>query len=214
VSEGSRTLNPWSHSPVLYQLSYTHHGSADAGSAPTDEPGPRGASVGTTKQKAGGKSRRARRAAPGARRARVVAIVGCVTGASSRQARHRTVPGAGADRPTAGVPNDASAPGGTRTPDPQLRRLLLYPPELLAPVEMLARRLRLHVGKWSGRADSNGRPPAPKAGALTRLRYAPDVPRLGPVTKGGGEINARRRSRRAGNRAASGAGARRRPRGD
>jgi hypothetical protein len=27
--------------------------------------------------------------------------------------------------------------------------------------------------KWSGRADLNGRPPAPKAGALTRLRYAP-----------------------------------------
>src|SRR3972149_7305092 len=25
-----------------------------------------------------------------------------------------------------------SAPGGSRTPDPQLRRLLLYPPELLA----------------------------------------------------------------------------------
>ncbi len=28
-------------------------------------------------------------------------------------------------------------------------------------------------GIWSGRADLNGRPPAPKAGALTRLRYAP-----------------------------------------
>ncbi len=28
-------------------------------------------------------------------------------------------------------------------------------------------------GKWSGRADLNGRPPAPKAGALTSLRYAP-----------------------------------------
>src|SRR5215472_2563863 len=27
--------------------------------------------------------------------------------------------------------------------------------------------------KWSGRLDSNQRPPAPKAGALTRLRYAP-----------------------------------------
>ncbi len=27
--------------------------------------------------------------------------------------------------------------------------------------------------KWSGRKDSNLRPPAPKAGALTRLRYAP-----------------------------------------
>ena len=27
--------------------------------------------------------------------------------------------------------------------------------------------------KWSGRPDSNWRPPAPKAGALTKLRYAP-----------------------------------------
>ena len=26
---------------------------------------------------------------------------------------------------------------------------------------------------WSGRRDSNSRPPAPKAGALTRLRYVP-----------------------------------------
>jgi hypothetical protein len=29
------------------------------------------------------------------------------------------------------------------------------------------------VGKWSGRADLNGRPLAPQASALTRLRYAP-----------------------------------------
>lgn len=27
--------------------------------------------------------------------------------------------------------------------------------------------------KWSGRKDSNLRPPAPKAGALTGLRYTP-----------------------------------------
>src|SRR6516162_4576595 len=43
------------------------------------------------------------------------------------------------------------APEGIRSPDPRLRRPLLCPPELLA---------------WSGRADLNGRPPAPKAGAL------------------------------------------------
>ena len=30
---------------------------------------------------------------------------------------------------------------------------------------------------WSGRSDSNTRPPAPKAGALTRLRYAPTFKR-------------------------------------
>jgi hypothetical protein len=34
-------------------------------------------------------------------------------------------------------------------------------------------RLNLYEKNWSGRADLNGRPPAPKAGALTRLRYAP-----------------------------------------
>ncbi len=28
---------------------------------------------------------------------------------------------------------------------------------------------------WSGRADLNCRPPAPKAGALTRLRYSPTL---------------------------------------
>jgi hypothetical protein len=28
---------------------------------------------------------------------------------------------------------------------------------------------------WSGRADLNRRPPAPKAGALTRLRYVPSI---------------------------------------
>jgi hypothetical protein len=27
--------------------------------------------------------------------------------------------------------------------------------------------------KWSGRRDLNSRPPAPKAGALAKLRYAP-----------------------------------------
>ena len=31
---------------------------------------------------------------------------------------------------------------------------------------------------WSGRADLNCRPPAPKAGALTRLRYAPRKPTI------------------------------------
>src|SRR5271155_4126174 len=44
------------------------------------------------------------------------------------------------------------APEGIRTPDPRLRRPLLFPPELLA--------------RESGGADLNGRPPAPKAGAL------------------------------------------------
>ncbi len=29
--------------------------------------------------------------------------------------------------------------------------------------------------KWSGRRDSNSRPPGPKPGALARLRYAPTV---------------------------------------
>ncbi len=33
--------------------------------------------------------------------------------------------------------------------------------------------LKLLQEEWSGREDLNLRPPAPKAGALTRLRYAP-----------------------------------------
>ena len=55
------------------------------------------------------------------------------------------------------------APGATRTPDLRIRSPLLYPTELQAP-------LYLH---WSGREDLNLRPPAPKAGALASLRYAP-----------------------------------------
>ena len=35
------------------------------------------------------------------------------------------------------------------------------------------RYLAFIIFHWSGRGDSNARPPAPKAGALTRLRYAP-----------------------------------------
>jgi hypothetical protein len=45
-------------------------------------------------------------------------------------------------------------PDRTRTCDLRLRRPLLYPAELRA------------QNKWSGRQDSNLRPPAPKAGAL------------------------------------------------
>jgi hypothetical protein len=42
--------------------------------------------------------------------------------------------------------------------------------------------------RQSGRADSNRRPPAPKAGALTRLRYAPRLPQNGEFLKSrGGE---------------------------
>jgi hypothetical protein len=39
--------------------------------------------------------------------------------------------------------------------------------------EILFDWVRKELKYWSGRADLNGRPPAPKAGALTRLRYAP-----------------------------------------
>jgi hypothetical protein len=34
---------------------------------------------------------------------------------------------------------------------------------------------------WSGRPDSNRRPPAPKAGALTKLRYAPTQASIPPL---------------------------------
>ena len=44
------------------------------------------------------------------------------------------------------------ATGGIRTPDPRLRRPLLYPTELLT--------------RWSEQQDLNLRPPGPKPGAL------------------------------------------------
>ena len=79
--------------------------------------------------------------------------------------------------------NATGAPEGTRTPDLRLRRPLLYPPELLAlkkcagrsmqaaenekpGFELPAAHCSLPTEIWSGRADLNGRPPAPKAGAL------------------------------------------------
>ena len=54
------------------------------------------------------------------------------------------------------------APGRTRTCNPQLRRLMLYPVELQA----LFLSLTLPINKWSGWRDSNSRPTAPKAVAL------------------------------------------------
>ena len=52
-------------------------------------------------------------------------------------------------------------PAAIRTQDLLLRRQLLYPAELR--------------GHWSGHPDSNWGSPAPKAGAITGLRYAPPV---------------------------------------
>jgi hypothetical protein len=50
-----------------------------------------------------------------------------------------------------------------RTFDRLLRRQMLYPAELRT----------LDIFKKSGRQDSNLRPPGPKPGAMTGLRYAP-----------------------------------------
>ncbi len=64
------------------------------------------------------------------------------------------------------------APGRTRTCGPQLRRLLLYPPELRAQFKgpgqsaLPSRPARNPSPTWSGREDLNLRHPAPKAGAL------------------------------------------------
>ncbi len=60
-------------------------------------------------------------------------------------------------------------PEWTRTTDPQLRRLMLYPIELRA---LIIHKITKNYF-LSGRQDSNLRPPAPKAGAITGLRYAP-----------------------------------------
>lgn len=53
------------------------------------------------------------------------------------------------------------APGGIRTPDPQIRSLMLSSAEL-----------RAHM-LWSGRPDSNRGPLPPHGSALAILRYAP-----------------------------------------
>src|ERR687884_76846 len=57
-------------------------------------------------------------------------------------------------------------PDWTRTSDPQLRRLMLYPTELRADRTCWAIGDNAARCYWSGREDSNLRPPAPKAGAL------------------------------------------------
>ena len=80
--------------------------------------------------------------------------------------------------PTIGI-SLIGAPGEIRTPDNLLRRQMLYPTELQAQFQGLRLSIRLpfnrgKLGKsWSGQRDSNPRPPAPKAGALAKLRYAP-----------------------------------------
>ena len=78
--------------------------------------------------------------------------------------------------------SDTGLPDWIRTSDPQLRRLMLYPTELRAGCEFktccmndrsapgIANRCVFGTASqhqdWSGREDSNLRPPAPKAGAL------------------------------------------------
>ena len=64
--------------------------------------------------------------------------------------------------------NKTNAPDRNRTCNPRLRRSVLYPVELRALMP-----IRAEFFVWSGRWDSNSRPSAPKADALTRLRYAP-----------------------------------------
>ena len=68
--------------------------------------------------------------------------------------------------------NLESTPEWTRTTNLQLRRLLLYPIELRAH-QTITKLPNYSNTMLSGRQDSNLRPPAPKAGALTGLRYAP-----------------------------------------
>ena len=102
MSEGDRTLDNWSHNPVLYRLSYTHHKSGHI------------------------------------------------------LAKRDTL----VNGNLPGFPESMNgAPGRARTPDPRLRRPLLYPAELLAPV----------VGA------RGFEPPTPcsQGRCATRLRYAP-----------------------------------------
>ena len=57
-------------------------------------------------------------------------------------------------------------PGGDRTPDPQLRRLMLYPTELRADTKKAHKVSFFCNDFWSEYKDSNLGPPGPKPGAL------------------------------------------------
>ncbi|GEM_PF-4274700 len=48
---------------------------------------------------------------------------------------------------------------------------------------------RLNSDEWSGRRDLNPRPPGPKPGALTRLRYAPNSNRNEIIFKKASFVN-------------------------
>jgi hypothetical protein len=52
---------------------------------------------------------------------------------------------------------------------------------MLYPIELRALIQNLDEHSLSGRRDSNLRPPAPKAGALTGLRYAPNLKKLSKI---------------------------------
>ena len=66
----------------------------------------------------------------------------------------------------------SSDPVWIRTKDLLLRRQLLYPAELRDPMPIKKGDDR--SSPLSGRQDSNLRPPGPKPGAMTGLRYAPN----------------------------------------
>ena len=71
-------------------------------------------------------------------------------------------------------------PAATRTQDLLLRRQLLYPAELqshhlILNVEIRISKFRIQNLSLSGHPDSNWGSPAPKAGAITGLRYIPLV---------------------------------------
>lgn len=66
---------------------------------------------------------------------------------------------------------ETGTPDRNRTRNRSLRRRVLYPVELRARTNLACKLFCFQV--WSGRWDSNSRPSAPKADALTGLRYAP-----------------------------------------
>ena len=67
--------------------------------------------------------------------------------------------------------------GGNRTPDPQLRRLLLYPSELLALRTLLRRSLPLHPRDPIGAAGFEPATSCSQSRRDTGLRYAPPTPK-------------------------------------
>jgi hypothetical protein len=138
VDDGDRTRDRQVHNLELYRLSYVHH---------------RFRPLPERRQKGYHLGRRQSHGAPGRIRTCDLKIRSLLLYPAELRA-----PGSIGTAPHRGATlrRRIGAGDGSRTRDPQLGRLMLYQLSYSRP----------HPERWSGRADSNRRPPAPKAGAL------------------------------------------------